>query len=129
MYVFLTLFIFLFLFLRFCYKNIELIAYIPSLAHNPPPFKNFCHLPSTHVVSRSGAPRPQIAPLDPPDGRGGGGAGANTDQQPNTDVSVEEEDRMPPKICKKWMHRELEALSIKRGQTVEDIVRFRRFFD
>jgi hypothetical protein len=35
--VFLTLFIFLFSFLRFCYKNIELITYIPSLAHNPPP--------------------------------------------------------------------------------------------
>jgi hypothetical protein len=109
LYVFLTLFIFLFLFLRFYYNNIELIAYLPSLAHNPPPFKNFCHLPSTHVVSRSGAPGPQIAP---PDARGGGDAGANSNQQPNMDVSVEEEDRMPPKIRKKWMHRELEALSL-----------------
>jgi hypothetical protein len=33
MYVFLTLFI---LFLRFCCKNIQLNAYTPSLAHNPP---------------------------------------------------------------------------------------------
>jgi len=41
-------------------KNIELIAYIPSLAHNPPPLRNFCHLPSTYVVSRSGASKPQI---------------------------------------------------------------------
>ena len=30
----------------------------------------------------------------------------------NTNVSVEAEDRMPPKLCKKWMHRELEALSM-----------------
>ena len=36
----------------------------------------------------------------------------NAAQQPNTDVSVEDKDRMPPKMCKKWMHRELEALSM-----------------
>ena len=52
-------------------------------------FESFCHLPSTHVVSRSGAPRPQIAPPTRPT-------------------------RWPRRwrICKKWMHRELETLSM-----------------
>jgi hypothetical protein len=111
MYVFLTLFIFLFLFLRFCYKNIELIVYIPSLAHNPPPPSKISA--TSHQRTLLVAQEHQGHKL--PRHRGDGGAGANTDQQANTDVSVPEEACMPPKICKKWMHHELEAACGRRA--------------
>jgi len=86
----------------------ELIAYIPSLAHNPPPPSKISA--TSHQRTSLVAQEHQGHKL--PRRRGDGGAGANTDQQANTNVSVEEEDHMPPKICKKRMHRELEALSL-----------------
>jgi len=67
---------FLFLFLRFCYKNIELIAWIPSLAHNPPPPSKISKIPATShqptLVAQEHQGHKSPHPLDPPDGRGGG---------------------------------------------------------
>ncbi|KAF8960541.1 hypothetical protein BDZ97DRAFT_1922093 [Flammula alnicola] len=75
--------------------------------------KNISHHPSTDVAGGSGTAGAQSAPPGPPDG-GGSGSATNSNSNSAQDRQ-EDEGRMSPKMCKAWMHRELEALSTGGG--------------